>query len=34
MLDEGDWEDMSEDERYEMVQDWANDRLEIYYEEA
>lgn len=31
-LDEGEWEQMSEDDRFLIVQEWANERLEIYWE--
>lgn len=31
-LDEGEWEDMDEQERYRMAEEWAWDRLEIGYE--
>lgn len=33
-LDEGEWEAMSEDDKYKMAEGWASERLEIYYEEA
>lgn len=33
-LDEVEWESMSEDDKYQMVQDWANERLEIYWKAA
>lgn len=32
-LDEGEWESMSQDERYTLVEEWANDRLSIFWEE-
>jgi hypothetical protein len=32
-LEDGEWESLSEDDKHEMARDWANDRLEIYYEE-
>lgn len=32
-LDEGEWEAMSEEDRYKIVEEWAWDRLEIYYSE-
>jgi hypothetical protein len=32
-LDEGEWEAMTEDEKQEMVNEWAHDRLEIYWKE-
>ena len=32
-LAEGEWEELDEDERYELAESWANDYLEIYYEE-
>ena len=28
-----DWQDMTEEQKQEVVQDWAYDRLEIYYTE-
>lgn len=30
-LEEGEWEEMDEDDREKMVEEWAWDRLEIYY---
>lgn len=33
-LDEGEWETYSEDEKYKVAEEWANDRLEIYFKEA
>jgi hypothetical protein len=33
-LEEGEFESMSENDQYEIVQEWANDRLEIYWEYA
>lgn len=32
-LEEGEWEAYSEDEKFEVTKEWANDGLEIYYEE-
>jgi len=32
-MEEGEWEGLSDDEKYAVVDSWANDRLEIYYEE-
>lgn len=32
-LEEGEWEKLSEDEKMKFVEDWANDRLEIFYTE-
>jgi hypothetical protein len=32
-LDEGEWDEMSEEERYFMVSEWANERLDSWYEE-
>ena len=32
-LEEGEWETMSEEERFEMVKFWADDKLEIWYDE-
>ena len=32
-LDEGEWEGMDEEDRYEIVKEWAWGRLEIYYNE-
>lgn len=31
-MEEGEWEALSEDERFELVNEWAQDRLEIYWE--
>jgi len=33
-LEEGEWQSMTEDEKYEIVEDWANDRLEIGWKPA
>jgi len=33
-LDEGEWEEMSEDEKYKQAEAWAADKIEIYFEEA
>jgi hypothetical protein len=33
-LDEGEWEEMSEDDKYKQAEDWAADKIEIYFEEA
>lgn len=30
-LGDGEWEEMTEDEKYQMVEEWANDRLEIFW---
>jgi hypothetical protein len=32
-LDEGEWEKYSDDEKWKCAEEWANERLEIYYEE-
>ena len=32
-LDDGEWEGYTEDEKYEIAEAWANNSLEIYYEE-
>ena len=32
-LDDGEWENYSEDDKYKCAEEWANDRLEIGYEE-
>lgn len=32
-LGEGEWEAMSDDEKYEMAQDWANEYIEVWWEE-
>lgn len=32
-LDEGEWEEMSEDEKYAHAEGWAADKVEIYFEE-
>lgn len=31
-LADGEWEEMTEDQRFEIVKEWANDKLEIYWE--
>lgn len=33
-LDEGEWEKMSEDQKYKVAEEWANDRLEIGFKEG
>lgn len=33
-FDDGEWESMSEADKDKQVQDWANEQLEIYYEEV
>jgi len=30
---EGEWEEMSEDEKYKAAEEWAADKIEIYFEE-
>ena len=32
-MDEGEWEAMSDDEKYKEAEIWAENYLEIYYEE-
>lgn len=32
-LDEGEWEGMGEEDKYKIAEEWANDRLEIYFKE-
>lgn len=32
-LKEGEWEKMSEEEKQKMAEDWANDHLQIWFEE-
>ena len=32
-MEEGEWEAMTDDEKYEEAEIWANDRLSIGYEE-
>lgn len=32
-LEPGEWEAMSEDDKYQQVYDWAQNHLEYYYEE-
>lgn len=32
-LDDGEWESMSEEDKYKEVEQWAKNRLEIYYTE-
>ena len=31
--EEGEWETLSDDEKYKEAEVWANERLEIYFEE-
>jgi len=33
-LDAGEWEAMSNDEKYKIAEEWAADKIEIYFEEA
>ena len=33
-LEEGEWEDMSDEEKQQEAEDWAWQRLEIYYEDS
>lgn len=30
----GEWEGLTEDEKYAEAENWANERIEIYYEET
>ena len=32
-LEDGEWEEMTYDEKHNMIEEWANNYLEIYYEE-
>jgi len=32
-FDEGEWENLSDDEKFKESEEWANERLEIGYEE-
>lgn len=32
-LDEGEWESMSEEAKNKMAEDWANQTIEIYWQE-
>jgi hypothetical protein len=32
-LDEGEWEGMDDDQKQNMVNQWANDRLEVYWDD-
>lgn len=32
-ISEKEWKEMTEDERFEIVEEWANNYLEIYWEE-
>ena len=32
-LDEGEWEEYSDDDKWKQAEEWANQYLEIYYEE-
>jgi hypothetical protein len=34
VLDEGEWESMSDEDKYKMAEEWANERLEIGYYDA
>lgn len=33
-LEEGEWEQLDEDDRYKLAEDWAFERLSIGYEEV
>ena len=33
-LDAGEWEAMTDDEKYKVAEDWAADKIEIYFEEV
>ena len=32
-LDEGEWEEMNESDKYQFAEDWAQDKIEIYFKE-
>ena len=32
-LDVGEWEGMTENEKFKVAEDWAADKIEIYFEE-
>lgn len=32
-LEEGEWEAYSDDEKYKLAEEWAHDRLEIFFKE-
>ena len=32
-LDDGEWESMSEDDKFKCAMDWANEHIEVWYEE-
>ena len=32
-MKEGEWEEMSEEEKFKIAEEWANERLEIGFEE-
>jgi hypothetical protein len=32
-LDEGEWEGMSEDDKQKLAEEWAAEKIEIYFEE-
>lgn len=33
-MEEGEWESMNEEEKYLMAHEWANDYIEIWFEEC
>ena len=33
-LDPGEWEEMTDDDKYKLAEEWAAERLEIGYEEV
>lgn len=33
-LDAGEWESMSEEEKQNVAENWASDKIEVYFEEA
>lgn len=32
-LEEGEWEKLTEEEKFSMVKEWADERLEIYWDD-
>ena len=33
-LDSGEWEEMTDNEKYKLAQEWAASKIEIYFEEV
>jgi hypothetical protein len=32
-MEEGEWEEMTDDQKYKVVEEWARERMEIYWKE-